>query len=132
MSNKKAKKIKTEKAPVPWSDRDIRWDKLDNTAHLFPVIAGEDMTSVYRISVTLKEEIDPEILREALGTTLRRIPSLNVKMRKGFFWNYLEKNDMECPINHDIKNHCYRIHFKENNGYLFRVYYNSTLCFFLY
>ena len=40
----------------------IRWDKLDNTAHLFPVIAGESMTNVYRISVTLKEEIQPELV----------------------------------------------------------------------
>ena len=34
--------------------KDIRWDKLDNTAHLFPVIAGERMSNTYRISVTLK------------------------------------------------------------------------------
>ena len=24
--------------------RQVRWDKLDNTAHLFPSIAGESMT----------------------------------------------------------------------------------------
>ncbi len=35
--------------------RQVRWDKLDNTAHLFPSIAGESMTNVYRISVTLKK-----------------------------------------------------------------------------
>ena len=34
----------------------LAWDKLDNTANLFPVIATEDMTNVYRISVTLTEE----------------------------------------------------------------------------
>ena len=27
-------------------DREIKWGKLDNTAHLFPVIAGEGMTNV--------------------------------------------------------------------------------------
>ena len=32
----------------------LRWDKLDNTAHVFPVIAGNEMTNVYRISVVLK------------------------------------------------------------------------------
>ena len=35
--------------------QEIRWDKLDNTANLFPVIAGESMSNVYRISVTLTE-----------------------------------------------------------------------------
>ena len=37
--------------------REPKWDKLDNTAHLFPVIAGDDMTNVYRISVVLKEPV---------------------------------------------------------------------------
>ena len=41
--------------------REIRWDKLDNTAHLFPVIAGESMSNVYRISVTLTELINPSL-----------------------------------------------------------------------
>ena len=45
--------------------RSIRWDKLDNTANLFPSIAGESMTNVYRISVTLTDEIDSEKLQEA-------------------------------------------------------------------
>ena len=46
--------------------RQVRWDKLDNTAHLFPSIAGESMTNVYRISVTLKEEVQVEFLQQAL------------------------------------------------------------------
>ena len=48
------------------ADRYIKWDKLDNTANLFPVIAGEKMTNTYRISVVLTEEIQPELLQEAL------------------------------------------------------------------
>ena len=46
----------------------IRWDKLDNTANLFPVIAGENMTNTYRISCVLKEEIDEALLQEALDS----------------------------------------------------------------
>ena len=42
----------------------IRWDKLDNTANLFPSIAGESMTNVYRISVTLTENVNQEKLQE--------------------------------------------------------------------
>ena len=38
----------------PGRSREPKWDKLDNTAHLFPVIAGDDMTNVYRISVVLE------------------------------------------------------------------------------
>ena len=46
--------------------KEIKWDKLDNTANVFPVIAGESMTNVYRISVTLQEEVQQELLQEAL------------------------------------------------------------------
>ena len=59
-----------KKAEGYFSERDIKWDKLDNTANLFPVIAGEDMTNVYRISVTLKEDIIPQKLQEALDIIL--------------------------------------------------------------
>ena len=48
----------------------LAWDKLDNTANLFPVIATEDMTNVYRISVTLTEAIDRVLLQEALNRIL--------------------------------------------------------------
>ena len=43
--------------------KELKFDRLDNTAQLFPVIASESMTSVYRISVTLKEEINPSFLQ---------------------------------------------------------------------
>ena len=36
IDNKKQKRKREKKAY-----REIRWDRLDNTAHLFPVIAGE-------------------------------------------------------------------------------------------
>lgn len=100
------------------------WIKLDNAGKIFP---GQNMrrwSNVFRLGIELKEEIDPQILKEALSATLCRIPGLKVRMKKGFFWNYFEKNDMVCPVNPDIKNHCYRINFKENNGYLFRVFYH--------
>ena len=68
--------------------RTIRWDKLDNTAHLFPVIAGESMTNVYRISVSLKEEIIPELLQEALDIVLPKFDGFNLRLRMGVFWYY--------------------------------------------
>ena len=81
--------------------RDVRWDKLDNTAHLFPVIAGEQMTNVYRISVTLTELIDPELLQKALDTVLPKFDGFNVRLRDGVFWNYFEENGKKAPAVHE-------------------------------
>ena len=76
-----------------------RWDKLDNTAHLFPVIAGESMTNTYRISVELTEDVDGAKLQEALNIVLPKFDLFNVRMRTGFFWYYFEENgDGTCTL----------------------------------
>ena len=59
-------------------NRDIRWERLDNTAHLFPVIAGESMSNTYRISVTLSELIQPELLQQALNMVLPKFDVFNL------------------------------------------------------
>ena len=58
----KKEKVTKEKKVKQKHQRPLRWDKLDNTAIIFPVIAGEGMTNTYRISVELDENINPELL----------------------------------------------------------------------
>ena len=119
-----SKKNTTKRAPRPRSGRDIRWEKLDNTAHLFPVIAGEAMTSVYRISVTLKEEIEPAVLQQALDMVLPRVPGFDLRLRRGFFWHYFEENGKAAPrVQPENSFPCRFIHPNRNRSYLFRVTY---------
>ncbi len=101
------------------------WFRLDNAAKIFPGQNTRGWSSVFRLGAELKQEVDPEILRRALDNTLKRIPSFNVRIRKGAFWFYFEKNPGQAPIMPDINNICYRISFKENNGFLFRLYYRG-------
>ena len=77
--------------------RRIRWDKLDNTAHLFPSIAGESMTNVYRISVVLNEKIQSDALQQALDMVLPKFDGFNVRLRRGVFWYYFEENGKPAP-----------------------------------
>lgn len=103
---------------------DIRWDKLDNTAHLFPVIAGEAMSNVYRISVILTEEIVPEYLQEALDIVLPKMDGFNLRLRRGIFWYYFEENGKPAPKVHRERNFpCRFIKENKNQSYLFRVSY---------
>lgn len=101
------------------------WFRLDNAAKIFPGQNTRAWSSVFRLGAELKEDIDPLLLRQALDNTLKRIPSFNVRIRKGAFWYYFEKNPNEAPIMPDINNICYRINFKENKGFLFRLYYRG-------
>lgn len=104
--------------------REIRWDKLDNTAHLFPVIAGESMSNVYRISVTLTERIEPELLQQALDIVLPKFDGFNLRLRQGVFWYYFEENGKTAPkVREESTFPCRYIHPNRNNNYLFRVTY---------
>ena len=63
----------------------VAWDKLDNTANLFPVIATQEMTNVYRISVSLKEKVVPAYLEQALEKVLPWFRIFRMRLREGFF-----------------------------------------------
>ena len=127
--NKKEKQQTTNKNQTERSEKRRnsnipRWDRLDNTAHLFPVIAGESMTNTYRIAVELTEEVDGAKLQEALNIVLPKFDLFNVRMRTGFFWYYFEENGKKAPT---VKQeHTYPCRFIQPNkyrGYMFRVRY---------
>lgn len=100
------------------------WYRLDLSAIVYPTLQRKDFSSVYRITVALKEEIRPEILQKALDLTLQRFPTYKVAIRKGVFWRYLEPNNRPGPfVQPDIKNPCMPMPFRSNNRYLIRVYY---------
>ncbi len=106
------------------SRQDIRWDKLDNTAHLFPVIAGEQASNVYRISVTLNEAVDPALLQQALDTVLPKFHGFDLRLRHGVFWNYFEENGKPAPrVREERTFPCRYIQANRNRSYLFRVSY---------
>ena len=131
MERKYAMRRKTAELPAaenrkesPKARRELKWSKLDNTAHLFPVIAGEQMTNVYRISVTLKEAVDAALLQQALDTVLPKFDGFNMRLRRGFFWHYFEENGKSAPkVQQEDTFPCRFIRPNRNHSYLFRVTY---------
>lgn len=112
-----------------------KWRKLDNTAKIFSM---EDYTNnnTFRLSVVLKEKINPSYLKDAVIRTLIDYPSYKVKIRAGFFWNYFEKNDNDVIIEEENEMPCESINFVMNNDYLFKVTYfdkkiNVDMCHML-
>ncbi|MCR4797610.1 MAG: hypothetical protein K5853_04085 [Lachnospiraceae bacterium] len=100
------------------------WEKLDNTALVFPTIATDELTNTYRISVMLNEEVEGALLQEALDILLPKIPGFNLRLRTGFFWYYLEENGKPAPrVVEENTYPCRRIYPNRNNNYLFRVTY---------
>lgn len=100
------------------------WYKLDLSAIVYPTLQRRDFSSVYRLSVTLTEKIDPALLQQAIDLSLQRFPTYKVSMRKGLFWRYLEPNNRPGPfVREDIRNFCMPMNFHGNNRYLIRFYY---------
>lgn len=100
------------------------WYRLDLSAIVYPTLQRKNFSSVYRLSVVLKEPVEPDLLQKAVDQTLPRFPTFKAAMRKGVFWRYLEPNDRPGPfVEPDIVNPCMPISFQAQNRYLIRVYY---------
>lgn len=115
---------KKKKTKLHMRHRELRWDKLDNTANLFPVIVSENVSNVYRISVTLKEDIDPVLLQKALDRVLPYFQVFKSRLKRGIFWYYFETNRKPAPkVVPENTYPCMYIHTYSNNDYMFRVTY---------
>ena len=73
------------------NDRKLRWMHLDNSAKIYPAAATSTWNNIYRLSATLYDDVDRDVLQSALDVTVRRFPSIAVKLKRGVFWYYLEE-----------------------------------------
>ena len=103
-----------------------KWFRLDNAALLYPAVASFRWSSGFRMSASLKDPVDPTILTEALRMTLKRFPTLKVRIRSGFFWHYLEEiPEFLTPVP-EAGHPCYPFRLKGKPGHLLRVLYREN------
>ena len=105
------------------NENKLTWRRLDNSAKIFPMSTGEKYSTVFRFSVLLQENVNPEILQKAVISALEKYRSFKVKMKAGLFWYYLEQNTKEPVVCEERDYPCKYINPKKNNGYLFNVTY---------
>ena len=103
-----------------------QWYRLDNAALIFPAIIRRNWNNVFRVSVTLTEAVDPEVLTRAAAELLPRFPTMYVRLKAGFFWYHLEtvreapkaEKDYAYPLTHmsrrELRSCCLRILYYEN------------------
>ncbi len=100
-----------------------KWYRLDNTGKLYPSITNTRVSTVFRISATLKERVDPRILQKALDTMIKRFPYYKVNLKKGLFWYYFEHVDHYPIVEPEIYDPCMFMQFKSKKTFPFRVLY---------
>ena len=54
--------------------------RLDNAAKIYPAAKRRNWNNFFRLSATLTEPIDVPVLRAALDVTVRRFPSMAVRL----------------------------------------------------
>ena len=69
----------------------LQWMRLDNAAKIYPAARRQNWSNVFRLSATLKEDIDRDLMQSALDVTVRRFPSIATRLRRGVFWYYLQQ-----------------------------------------
>ena len=104
----------------------LRWMRLDNAAKIYPAALDRNWSNVFRLSATLKDPIDMDVLKDALDVTVRRFPSICVRLRKGAFWYYLQqiphapeiRQEMSYPLTRmsmaEIRKCCLRVIVHKN------------------
>ena len=101
-----------------------KWMKLDNAAKIYPAAKRRNWKALFRLSATLTERIDPDVLAQAQHSTLARFPGFALKLKRGLFWYYLEHNEGGPDIEPDGAYPCAPMDFGENKGFMFRVRYH--------
>ncbi len=103
-----------------------QWYRLDNAALIFPAVMRKNWNNVFRVSATLKDQVDPETLSRAASDLVKRFPTVFVRLRTGFFWYYLETLNEAPPVEEDyawpltpmtrrkLKKCCIRILYYQN------------------
>lgn len=105
------------------AERNLKWYKLDNAATVIPSVAKGADTRVFRIVCELKEDVCPKTLQDALDLSIDEFPHLNVVLRKGLFWYYLDSTSLRPKVTEDTNVECSPLYFPGRHSLLYRVTY---------
>jgi len=103
------------------SSHDKNWYKLDNAGKIYPALLSKRISSLFRISLTLKEPVSHPVLCQAVKRTMPRFPYYQVSLRPGFFWYFLETNPRNPPVEGDSLYPCMGFPLKKRGMFLFRI-----------
>lgn len=103
-------------------DRPSNWNPLDNAAKIFPPTSHGADSGVFRFSCELNEPVQEQLLSQALTQTLALYPHMQMVLRRGVFWYYLEQS---ASAPHVLPEHapvCYPLYHSSHSP-LFEVSY---------
>ncbi len=100
------------------NDTNSNWYKLDNVAKVFLASYTKRNPRSIRVSSILTEPIDENLLQEALDLTIKLRPQFQVRIRRGFFWNYLEQTATKPVVSAETSGPCPLLYGERYKGVL--------------
>lgn len=106
-----------------------KWQQVDNVANVFLAKFNDRDTRVMRVTCTLKEEIKPKVLQQALYETIKIRPQFQVRLHRGLFWRYLEEISYKPKVVKEDWRICPRLYYQdEPKKPLYKVsYFNNRI-----
>jgi len=103
-----------------------KWIRLDNASNIFVAASNSIDTKVFRISIEMTEKIEPSQLQTALNHVYEEYPLFHSTLRRGFFWYYFEKSDVNPRIKIETEPPLSSIYDSKKKDFLFRVLYKEN------
>lgn len=100
-----------------------KWNKLDNAAKIFPSTIELSETRVFRFYCELTEDIQPQVLQQAVEQAVKQFPQFLKILRTGLFWYYLESSNLTPVVKEESQTPCSHIYRYGHQGLLFTVTY---------
>ncbi len=104
-------------------EKRANWYELDNAAKIVPSTAKGANTRVFRLTCELKEEVNEQVLQQALDDTIEEFPFFNCVLHRGIFWYYLEDSDLRAKVELEHTPACLPLYIPGKKGLLYRVNY---------
>lgn len=102
-------------------DESGAWYALDNAGIIMPAVTDEVSTGLFRIEFVLTEQVNTEVLAQALSRTATRFPYFNVVLKRGFFWYYLNQCQTNPTLYTDEGSPCQNWNINVKGTRMFRV-----------
>ena len=102
------------------------WIRLDNASNIFLAARNDVDTKVFRLTAEMTEPVKPGILQTALNHTYEEYPLFHSTLRRGYFWYYLETNEVNPRIRYENEPPTSPIYESGKTDFLFRVLYREN------
>lgn len=94
------------------------WYHVDNVGKVFLATHNKRDTRSQRLCCSLNEDVEPEILQEALDKTIRSRKQFQVRIRRGLFWHYVEPTNAAPRVVAESGRPCPVLYGKNYSGVL--------------